>query len=247
MKIKSINEILKYTEDKMLQDKTITCHGDTILDDCDNWVCKESIALRELMLYGNFDEQTKRDIKSLLDYYVKALDGDDEYLFYAIKIIKKYIPYILELGIKETLLDLWQDYDIPSDTYGDIAYMHENVLDDTCERLRYHYKCLHNRSLDWNAPEKCFYQVYATNQDIKTIALKARDSGGHFDVFGYAEDEITMNCINDFISEQTGVNTDNCHDFIAPDLEHLEDLSQIAQELLVLVKKEMDKYDISMY
>ena len=267
MKGKSINRILEYVKYKMVMDKTITCYGETILNDCDNRVCKESIALRELILYGDFDKQTKSDISSLLNYYVQVLDNDDEHLSDAMEIIKKYIPYInweegmrflaeamsmdytviLELGIKEILLDLWQDYEIPSDEYGDITYMHESVLDDTCDRLRYHYKCLHDRSMDWNAPEKCFYQVYATNQDIKTIALRARDSGGHIDVFGYAHHGTTMNCINDFISEQTGINTDTAYDFIAPDLKHLEELGRIAEEIFSLVVNEMDKYNIIIY
>lgn len=247
-KIEANKTILLKTREKMKKDNTIICYyKDDMLIDCNGYVCSESIALRELMLYGDFDEDFKNKIFNLLIIYGKTFDNDYDDFYEALKIVSDVIcyeidwiaistfcidkSYILEIAIREILLEYWQDYEIPTERYNEIIYSH-NQKYSTYEKLMHHYKCLHNKNLDWNKYEiENKYQIELTYKDLKIISLNARDSGGHMDCFGYAHDITTMNCIHAFISDKYNLQMDDYYTF---EDEELENVCQEVFQFLLL-------------
>ncbi len=240
----SIKEILKITEKKIIEDDTIICYGNSVLEDCNKFVCKESIALRELMIYGDFPESFKQNVFRLLNIYGRCLDHDYDNFFEGLNILNnisplndrdwieagKFLLYpmcyeessILEIGIQEILLTNWQDYNIPTNKYDDIILSHKNIEIDACTRLKHHYKALYNNNIDWNIKEKNYkYEIDITYKDLKTIALQARDSGGHLDCFGYAHDGTTNNCIRMFLSKKFNIPYECGYDINDEELESL--------------------------
>lgn len=252
MKSIDIPTILQKTREKMKADNTIICHHkDDILVDCNGYVCPESIALRELMIYGTFDEDFKNKIFNLLMIYSQTLEGDYDQFYDALKIVNdvEYSEvdwvesskillqilhfdqtYILDIAIKEILLERWEDYEIPTEKYDEIIYSHKKRFTNTYERLMYHYECLHDKSLDWNDIDEGYkYEIELTYKDLKTISLNARDSGGHVDCFGYAHDGTTMNCIHAFISNKYNIPYDEYYNF------ENEELESVCEEVFQLL------------
>ena len=236
-----LKTILDKTRDKMKADGTIICHHkDDILVDCNGNVCPESIALRELMIYGDFDEDFKSKIFSLLMFYSQTFENDYDNFYDALKIVNDVSyyeidwvesskillqvlhfdqTYILDIAIREILLERWQDYEIPTEKYDEIIYSHKKS-NNTYKRLMYHYKCLHDKNLDWNDFDKGHkYEIELTYKDLKIISLNARDSGGQMDCFGYAHDGTTMNCIHAFISYKYDIPLDDYYRFEDEELE----------------------------
>ena len=76
--------------------------------------------------------------------------------------------------------------------YDEIIYEHKSNNNDICERLKHHYKCLKNPSLEWNMKNDK-YDISLTYKDMKIICLMARDSGGNLDCFSFAHDGTTRN------------------------------------------------------
>lgn len=263
MNVISIKTILEKTREKMKEDNTIICHDKhDILVDCNGYVCPESIALRELMIYGEFDEALKSKIFSLLMFYSQSLENDYDNFYDALKIVNdvenseidwvessKILlqvlcfnqSYILEIAIKQILLERWKDYEIPTERYDEIVYSHKTPFVSTYERLMYHYKCLHDKSLDWDdIGEGYKYDIELTYKDLKIISLNARDSGGHMDCFGYAHDGTTMNCIHAFISNKYNIPLGEYYDF---EDEELEDVCQEIFDYCLL----LGEFYITMY
>lgn len=245
MKSIDLKTILNKTREKMKEDGTIICHHkDDILVDCNGNVCPESIALRELMIYGDFDEDFKNKIFRLLMIYSKTFDNDYDEFYDALRIVNDVCyyevdwvessklllqvlcfdqTYILDIAIQTILLERWQDYEIPTEQYNDISYSHRKKI-NTYDRLMYHYECLHNKNLDWNDFDEGYkYEIELTYKDLKTISLHARDSGGHMDCFGYAHDGTTMNCIHAYISNKYNIPLNEYYSF---EDEELEDVCQ---------------------
>ena len=257
----TLETILNKTKEKMKEDGTIICHHkDDILVDCNGNVCPESIALRELMIYGNFDEDFKSKIFSLLIFYSQTFENDYDRFYDALEIVNDVCyyeidwvesskillqvlcfdqTYILDIAIKTILLERWQDYEIPTEKYDEIIYSHKKS-NNTYERLMYHYKCLHDKNLDWNDFDKGNkYEIELTYKDLKIISLNARDSGGQMDCFGYAHDGTTMNCIHSFISYKYDIPLDDYYHFEDEELENV--CEEVFQFLL------LDEFYITLY
>lgn len=254
-----MEEIIK---NKMEKDGTILCYGETLLDDCNNNVCHSSIALRELMIYGNINAYDKANIQSLLNRYGNMIDGDynkdiiDDIDFLLGKNCADLLKKIWEseiftpiLNVIENMIDLlllkyYEDYEIPTENYDEIVYSHN--VNNSYDEFNYHLECLKNPSLDWNGEYKEDFVV--TYKDIKKIIFQARDSGGNLDCFGYAVDTTTMNCVVSFMCEKI----EDCeHDGNYFQIKHKDknrekELKNIAEELYYEVIGYMSEFYVEL-
>ena len=270
MNEKETNDILEQTRQKIIEDGTIICYNEDPLSDCYGVVSPESIALRELMLYGEFSKEEKDDLLALLQYYSATLEDDLDAYFDGSAIVKKFLPNmdfysggeflrdvlgwkvseVMEVYIRLVLLEIWRDYEIPSDKYDDIVYSQTNKEPSNFEKLMHNYKCLHNNDLEWDKPNTTFnYEIVVTYKELKTIAFDARDSGSKGDCFGYAHSIIISNIINEFIIRKLGLTG---YDYEYPfnyfeNNEYTKELEGIADTLYDKVKDIMYEFCIEIY
>ena len=225
---------MNYTETilmKIQQDNTITI-GNGVTD-CNKMVCPESIALRELIIYSNLTEQTKKHIQSILIAYGEMFDiNNTKEKLYSIKTdIQKLIEYdfnnisdnnaiqIMENIIIPILLNkYYQDFKIPTHQYDEIVYQHNNN-----------------------------FHITVTYKDIKTIVLQARDSGGYLDCFGYAHDGTTMNCVTSFVGDKLHLKYDGYFNFINLNEKETKEINEICEDLWCISCAYMNDFRIELY
>lgn len=257
------NIIIKKTKEKMKKDDTILIRTDNKLSDMNDMVSEEAIALRELILYGDFDKKFKTDVISLLAYYSSLLEQDDDRYDDMLKIFEEYMSDInwiegskfcrkcgmhktdvIEMGISKLLLRYWQDYTIPTEKYDKIVYSHINEPVELCDIIKHHYKCLHNNSLDWDLKSKKYdYEIEVTYKDIKRIILLARDSGGHLDFYGDCHIHTTLNCIASYLSKKLNLPLFECWD-----LDDMSDeINQISDDIYKIVQNYMKDFECQLY
>lgn len=257
--------IEKTIQDKMKKDDTILCYGKNLLSDCNDYVSSSSIALREVIIYSDIDLKIKEHIQAVLYNYGLLLDCNNDDAFDKIcyhigqllgehnaTIIKKAYESDETLDSIETMIELllieyYQDYTIPTEKYDTIMY--QNKIYNTCDKLKHHYKCLKNPSLDWNKYENNI-ELTLTYKDVKKIILESRDSGGHLDCFGYAHDGTTANCITAFVGNQLGIEYEfGCgfNGFIDIDKKQAEKLFNICEDIWSIVIAHMHEYLVELY
>lgn len=256
-----IKEILEKTEKKLIADNTDT----PIKSDFNDCVDATAIALRELMIYGDFPQETKKSIQFILSRYGLAFENDFSHFQRAVECVQKLCPYInwkegvqfmsyplcmheikmFEIMIQEVLLQYWQDYTIPTSNYDDIEYMHINVKTSPCDSYKHHYKCLYDKSLEWDTLEKEYeYEIVVTGKEIKEMALLARDSGGNLDYAGDAHIGTTMNVVCGFMEDKLDLPYEWQW---TKEYEDNEELEQIMEEIYNEVCSAMGDYMISLY
>lgn len=260
-KIEKIEEILQKTEKKLIADNTDT----PIKSDYNDCVDATAIALRELMIYGDFSSDIKNKMKSILITYGSLFNHDYTNFEQSIEDAELLMPDInwaegikfmkhplcindkdiFELIIKEILLRYWQDYIIPSSTYDRIEYSHVNEEINACDSFKHHYKCLKDKSLNWNdLNQKYEYELEITEKEIKEMALNARDSGGNSDYAGYAHIGTTMNVVCCFLEDKFDLD----YEWQWEDkYEDAKELHQMADEIYDIVCSAMGEYMIELY
>lgn len=272
-----LQKIINNTKEQIQEDNTIRCTGhNNVMTDCNQSVSASSIALRELILYSNLDENIKNNIQTLLQDYGMMFEAEYERLFENIPTIKALlnedivnqiealdcflvkIPSnnflfneidIMEKVIDKILLKYYRPYSIDKDEYDEIVYNHTSE-NDICDILKHHYRCLHNPNLKWNQIEnnkKYQYQFNLTYKDIKTIVLWARDSGGNLDCFGFCHDGTTMNCVIAYIGEKLGIEYDYHYNFINIDQAQQDEIDIICDEVYSIVCEYMEEFRCSIY
>lgn len=252
------------------KDNTITI-GDGITD-CNGRVSEDSIALRELMIYSNLDKEVKEKIQTVLLNYGMMFEDEEERLYDCKEIIGELLDdsiektiwayqydllnifkptitpiQIMEKVIEKILIKYYQNYNIPTENYDIIVYEHKST-NNPCDRLKHHYECLHNPSLEWNKLDGNKYDITVTYKDIKVMILQARDSGGNIDCFGYAHDGTTMNTVVHFVSEKLNIE----HKYFTFDYaditeEEKQELEKICEEIYDIIRWNMSDFLVQIY
>ncbi len=249
------------------KDNTITI-GDGITD-CNGRVSEDSIALRELMIYSNLDEEVKEKIQTILLNYGMMFEAEEERLYncreeikellddsidktlwaYEFDLLNIFKPTIKPISVMEKIISTilkkyYQPFIIPINKYDNIVYNKTN----TCDKLKHHYKCLKDTSLKWDKYNK--YELTVTYKDIKTIILQARDSGGNMDCFGYAHDGTTENCIVAYVGDILNVEYElgyGWKGFKNTTDQQQKELENICEDLWNIVLSYMSDFYVSIY
>ena len=216
-----LKKIIQETQNKIKEDNTIAIGQN--MTDCNKRVIQSAIALRELIIYSDIDEDDKDIIQDILNNYGMMFENEEERLY----TLTEEIAYLLgddytttinaiktdplnifthnnieimEKIIRKILIKFYRPYSIPTTEYDKIMYKHST---DICDTIRQHHKSLRNPLAKWDAYDK--YDITVNYRDIKIILLEARDSGGNMDCFNFAHYDTLMNCVVSFVGEKLNI------------------------------------------
>lgn len=255
-----LKKIIQKTEQLIKEDDTITCYGNTVMNDCNNRVSPSSIALRELCIYGNLKKEDSSIILDTLIKYGNYLDNDcidadvnnilDNFSNllhidkYDIDFFEKQTPIkeIINKLIDEILVYYWKEYTIPTQKYHKIVFRYTlpSSTGNTFDVYMQHLKQFKN-----NCILNTLYLV--SYRDIKKIILQARDSGGHLDCFGYVNSDTLRNSIHTFISNQTNTKLDDYCRIETNNKQLTDQLYEICEKLFDICCETMSDFKCNLY